>query len=72
MYGSIFRRVFAFGLGFAFVSYYPTLAILQAGPTRSGCRSWTGWTSPLVAALMCTVAAVVWRVGVRHYRSTGS
>lgn len=71
VYGSIFRHLFAFGLGFAFVSYYPTLAILGR-PDPLGLPRWVGWTSPLVAALMFGVAAFVWKIGVRHYRSTGS
>lgn len=71
VYGSIFRRLFAFGLGFAFVSYYPALAILGRSDPL-GLPRWVAWTSPLVAALMFGVAAFVWRIGVRHYRSTGS
>lgn len=71
VYGSIFRRAFAFGLGFAFVSYYPTLAILgQRDPL--GLPRWAGWISPLVALAAAGIAALVWRTGVRHYRSTGS
>jgi viologen exporter family transport system permease protein len=71
IYGSFFRRVFAQGLGFAFVAYYPALALLHQ-PDPLGLPAWTGWMSPLVAALAAAVAALVWRVGVRQYRSTGS
>ena len=51
VYGEVFRRLFAFGLGFAFVSYYPTLAI-PGQPDPLGLPPWVGWLSPLVAALM--------------------
>jgi ABC-2 type transport system permease protein len=71
IYGSFFRRAFAQGLGFAFVAYYPALALLRR-PDPLGLPAWTGWLSPLVAALAAAVAALVWRVGVRQYRSTGS
>lgn len=71
VYGEFFRRAFAYGLGFAFVAYYPALAMLHLRDPL-GLPDWTGWLSPLVAAAACAVAALIWRVGVRHYRSTGS
>jgi ABC-2 type transport system permease protein len=71
VYGGLLRRVFAFGLGFAFVAYYPTLALLgRADPL--GLPSWVGRCSPLVAVAVLAVAMLIWRTGVRHYRSTGS
>jgi ABC-2 type transport system permease protein len=71
VYGQVFRRVFAVGLGFAFVAYYPALTILRRTDPL-GLPSWTGWLSPFIASAACLVASAVWRVGVRHYRSTGS
>ena len=71
VYGGLFRRVFAYGLGFAFVAYYPALALLgRADPL--GLPSWAGWASPAAALVAAAVAAVAWRTGIRHYRSTGS
>jgi ABC-2 type transport system permease protein len=71
IYGSFFRRLFAQGLGFAFVAYYPALALLGV-PDPLGLPTWIGWVSPFVAALAAAVATIVWRTGVRQYRSTGS
>ncbi|WP_428964377.1 ABC transporter permease [Micromonospora fluostatini] len=66
-----FRAAFAYGLGFAFVSYHPALALLgRADPL--GLPAWVGWVSPAVALVAAGVAALLWRAGVRHYRSTGS
>lgn len=66
-----FRAVFAYGLGFGFVSYQPALALLgRADPL--GLPGWTGFVSPLVALVVAGLAAAVWRSGIRHYRSTGS
>ncbi|KWV29987.1 ABC transporter permease [Micromonospora rifamycinica] len=66
-----FRAAFAYGLGFAFVSYQPALALLgRADPL--GLPSWAGWTAPVVALVAAVVAAAAWRTGIRHYRSTGS
>ncbi|HEU4424912.1 MAG TPA: ABC-2 family transporter protein [Pilimelia sp.] len=71
IYSGWFRRLFAYGLGFGFVAYYPALALLgRADPL--GLPAWLGWTCPLVAVVAATAAAAVWRLGVRHYRSTGS
>ncbi len=63
--------MFAYALGFAFVGYYPALALLgRADPL--GLPAWVGWSSPVVAMAAAFLAAVVWRLGIRHYRSTGS
>jgi len=71
IYSGWFRRVFAYGIGFAFVAYYPALALLGR-PDPLGLPAATAWAGPAVAALAAVVAAGLWRFGVRHYRSTGS
>jgi ABC-2 type transport system permease protein len=71
VYNGIFRTLFAYSLGFAFVAYYPALLLLGR-PDPLGLPSWFAWCSPLVAFVTAGFAAVVWRFGVRHYRSTGS
>jgi ABC-2 type transport system permease protein len=71
VFGGWFRAVFAYGLGFAFVSYHPALALLgRADPL--GLPAWVGWAAPGVALVAAAGAAAAWRVGIRHYRSTGS
>jgi ABC-2 type transport system permease protein len=71
VYGSWFRAVFAYGLGFAFVAYQPALALLgRTDPL--GLPPVAGYLAPLVALVAAGVAAAVWRTGIRHYRSTGS
>jgi ABC-2 type transport system permease protein len=71
VYSGWFRKFFAFGLGFAFVAYYPGL-ILLGKPDPLGAPAWLGWLSPLVSAAVLWLSALIWRFGVRHYRSTGS
>jgi ABC-2 type transport system permease protein len=71
VYAGWFRAVFAYGLGFAFVAYQPALAIL-GHPDPLRLPVWAGYLSPLVALTAAVIAAVVWRTGIRHYRSTGS
>jgi ABC-2 type transport system permease protein len=71
LYQGWFRAAFAYGLGFAFVCYQPALALLgRADPL--GLPSWAGYAAPLVAVPAVAAAAVLWRLGIRHYRSTGS
>jgi ABC-2 type transport system permease protein len=71
VYSGWFRRLFAYGLGFGFVAYYPALALLgRTDPL--GLPAWVGWSSPLVAVAAAGAAALVWQVAIRHYRSTGS
>jgi ABC-2 type transport system permease protein len=71
IYSGFFRRVFAYGLGFAFVAYYPALSLLGR-PDPLGAPVAIGWASPLVAVVAAAAAAGMWRHGIRHYRSTGS
>ena len=71
IYGTLFRRLFAYAVGFAFVAYYPTLALLER-PDPLGAPALLGYLSPAVAIAAVTAAGLIWRTGVRHYRSTGS
>jgi ABC-2 type transport system permease protein len=67
----VFRRVFSYGAGFAFVGYYPALALLGR-PDPLGLPPWVGWLSPAVGLVAATLAGLLWRLAIRHYRSTGS
>jgi ABC-2 type transport system permease protein len=71
VFGGFFRRLFAYGLGFAFVAYLPALALLGRQDPL-GVPGWLHWCSPIVALIAAGLAALFWRTGVRHYRSTGS
>lgn len=71
IYSGWFRRIFGFALGMGFVAYYPALFVLGL-PDPLGLPTWTAWLTLLAAPLAGGAAALVWRTGVRHYRSTGS
>ncbi len=65
------RSIFTFLIPLAFVCYYPALYLL--GKTDPlGLPAWTPFLSPFVALVALRVALAAWRVGVRHYQSTGS
>ena len=71
LYARWFRRLLTFGVPLACVVYYPALAILgRADPL--GAPAWLGWVSPLAGFLFLWIAFGAWRLGVRHYASTGS
>ena len=71
VYSGWFQKVFAYGLGFAFVAYYPCLALLHRTDPL-GLPAAIGWLAPLVAIPAAGLAGLAWRQGVRQYRSTGS
>lgn len=65
------RVLLAYVVPLMFVNYVPALYILDID-SPLGLPGWLRWVSPAVALAMALVAAEVWRLGVRHYRSTGS
>ncbi|MEY2398912.1 MAG: viologen exporter family transport system permease protein [Actinomycetota bacterium] len=71
IYGVWLRRLLAYTVPVAFVNYFPAVYILGRHD-RLGLPMWASFASPAVAAISVAAAATVWRVAVRHYRSTGS
>lgn len=55
----------------AFVNWEPALFVLDR-PDPLGLPVFFRFASPLVAAVLCVLAAFAWRSGLRRYRSTGS
>ena len=71
IFGVWFRRFMGYVIPLAFVNYLPALYVLgKADPTHT--PTFLRFMSPVVAVLVCMLAGFVWRVSVRHYRSTGS
>jgi ABC-2 type transport system permease protein len=64
------RRLFAFVVPMAFVSYYPALYIIGK-PDPLGAPGWLRFAGPLVAVIVCVAARVAWRFALRHYRGAG-
>lgn len=71
LYAAWFRRILTFAVPLACVAYYPALAILGK-PDPLGAPAWTGLVSPLAGFAFLAIAFGAWRIGVRHYASTGS
>ena len=72
---TVFPRQVVLGLTYvlpiAFANWYPALYILGRHDT-SGLPHWLELASPVAALVMVLVTATAWRLGVRHYTSTGS
>ena len=64
-------KVLTFVVPIAFVNWYPSLYILDV-PDPFGLPSWLQLAAPVATVLVLVATALVWRTGVRHYRSTGS
>ncbi len=71
IYGAWLRRILAYTLPVAFVNYFPATYVLNRHD-RLGLPAWTPFASPAVAVITVLLASTMWRVAVRHYRSTGS
>jgi ABC-2 type transport system permease protein len=71
VYPSEVVKVLTFVVPIAFVNWYPSLYILGR-PDPFGLPSWLQFSAPLACALVLVATWLVWRTGVRHYRSTGS
>jgi ABC-2 type transport system permease protein len=71
VFGRALRILLAYVVPGAFVAYYPALTLLDH-PDPLGAPTWLGWLDTPVALLTATVAGLIWRTAVRHYRGTGS
>ena len=71
IYRSWFRALFTYVFPIGCAVYFPGVAILgRADPL--GTPPIVGWLAPLAGPVFLVACLQVWRVGVRHYRSTGS
>ena len=71
IYRRWFRRFFTFIVPLACINYFPALAILDRTDSL-GTPALLQWTSPAVGMAFLAITLQVWKIGVRHYRSTGS
>lgn len=71
IYRSWFRRFFTLVVPLACVSYFPAIAIMGI-PDPLGSPLWFQYVSPIIGILFLIIALQIWKIGVRHYLSTGS
>jgi ABC-2 type transport system permease protein len=64
--------VFGFVFPMSFTAFLPAVTLLDLdGAARLGLPDWIGWTAPLAAVWAWALAALSWRLGVRHYQGGG-
>jgi ABC-2 type transport system permease protein len=71
IYHELLQRFFTFIIPLALVSYFPALYLLER-PEAQNLPVWLPGMTPVAAAMLALVAWLAWRIGVRHYQSTGS
>jgi ABC-2 type transport system permease protein len=71
IYHELLQRFFTFVVPLAFVSYFPALYLLDR-PELQHLPGWLPGMTPIAAAMLALMAWLAWRLGVRHYQSTGS
>jgi ABC-2 type transport system permease protein len=71
IYRPWFRRFFTFVVPLVCANYLPAGAILGR-PDPFGMPPIVQWCAPLIGFLFLIACLQAWRVGVHHYRSTGS
>jgi ABC-2 type transport system permease protein len=71
IYRPWFRRFFTFVIPLACVNYFPGVAILGRQDPLGTSLAFQR-LAPLAGPLFLLLALQVWKIGVRHYRSTGS
>ena len=71
VYRRFMRRFLFFIVPNGTVTYFPVAALLGR-PDPLGTPPWFGWAAPAAAPLFLAAALLFWRLGTRHYSSTGS
>jgi len=72
IYRRWFRTFFTFVVPLASVNYFPAITILGRRDEALGLPTWLGWGAPVCGVTFLLLSLRVWRLGVRHYCSTGS
>jgi ABC-2 type transport system permease protein len=71
IYDPWLRKLFVAVVPLACASYFPALALLGRSDPL-GAPDWLPWIAPAIGPLFLFASLRIWRLGVRHYRSTGS
>jgi ABC-2 type transport system permease protein len=71
IYAAWFRKFLIFVVPLGCVIYFPVATVLGRSD-MAGIASWVGVVTPLAGFAFLWLAFGAWRVGVRHYTSTGS
>lgn len=68
IYQKPLRFLFTYIVPLVAMNYWPCAYLLGRGYVPA----WVSWAAPFVGVSFFAISLLVWQVGVRHYRSTGS
>lgn len=68
LYNKWFRRFFSFIIPLACVAYYPMTALLK----KENISFFIGIITPSAGILFLFICCQIWKLGIRHYNSTGN
>ncbi len=71
IYKSWFRKILIYFIPLATVNYFPAINILGKIDLLNY-PTWLGWISPFIGFAFFIISLFIWRIGVRHYTSTGT
>ncbi len=71
LYSNWFRAVLTYAVPLACVAYFPVLVILGR-PDPLGAPQWFCMLAPLAGFIFLGLSFIGWRIGIRHYTSSGS
>lgn len=71
IYRKWFREFFIYVIPLAGVTYFPAVALMDKQDPLGSSR-FLQYLAPLSGPLFLAITLQLWRIGVRHYRSTGS
>jgi ABC-2 type transport system permease protein len=71
IYRPWFRRFFTFVIPLGCINYLPGVAILGR-PDPLGTPILLQWSAPAIGPIFLAMCLQCWKIGVRHYQSTGS
>ena len=72
IFGSAFQVLVTAILPFAFMNYYPAMALLGKANPATDPWWWLAYASPAAAAALLAIAGGVWTYALEHYSSSGS
>lgn len=67
IYNVLIRGLITVVIPYAFITYFPALVLLD----KDASLRWLGYATPLVAAIVVAVTALLWRIGVNRYQGVG-
>lgn len=71
IYRKWFRKILIYIIPLATINYFPAINILENNDLLNY-PNWIGWISPFVGLLFFILSLFAWRIGVKHYTSTGN